>query len=122
VSRVHGPVDCYSGRSTVDSRPGRGGALTGAWRAAATKGGSSPRKYLEKEGTKGNLTATLVGAKAARFGRATARQSGGGPSSVGVQYGCAWSEPMQGMGRWCGDGALWCLLQGGDGGREAVGE
>jgi hypothetical protein len=88
VSRVHGPVDCYSGRSTVDSRPGRGGALVDAWRAAATKGGSLPQKHLEKEGTEGNLTAALVGAEAARFGRAMARQSGGEPSSVGVQFGC----------------------------------
>jgi hypothetical protein len=66
-------VDCYSARSTVGSRPGRGGALTDAWRAAATKGGSSPRKDLEKEGTEGNLTAALVDAGATRFGRATAR-------------------------------------------------
>jgi hypothetical protein len=56
VSRVHGPVDRYSGRSTVDSRPGQGGALGGAWRTAATEGWSSPRKHLEKEGTEGNLT------------------------------------------------------------------
>jgi hypothetical protein len=110
VSRVHGPVDCYSSQSTVDSRPGWGGALTGAWRAAATKGGSSPRKHLDKKGTEGNLTAALVGVGAARFGRATARQSGDGPSSAGVQYGCGWSEPMRGMGRWCGDGALGQLL------------
>jgi hypothetical protein len=74
VSRVHGPVDRYSGRSTVDSRPGWGGALTGVWRAAATEGGSSPQKHLEIEGTEGNLTATLVGAGAARFGRAMVRQ------------------------------------------------
>jgi hypothetical protein len=80
VSQVHGPVDRYSGRSTVDSRPGRGGALTGAWRAAATEGGSSPLKHLEKEGTEGNLTAALVGAGVARFGRATVRQSSGRPS------------------------------------------
>jgi hypothetical protein len=74
VSRVHGPVDRYSGRSTVDSRPGRGGALAGVGRAAATEGGSSPQKHLETEGAEGNLTATLVGAEAAWFGRATARQ------------------------------------------------
>jgi hypothetical protein len=28
----------------------------------------------------------------------------------GGQYGRGWSEPMRGMGRWCGDGALGCLL------------
>jgi hypothetical protein len=49
-------VDHYSDRSTVDSRLRQGGALTGAWHAAATEGGSSPWKHLEKEGTKGNLT------------------------------------------------------------------
>jgi hypothetical protein len=54
---------------------------------AATEGRSSPRKHLEKEGTEGNLTTALVGAGVVRFGRATARQSGGGPSSVGGQYG-----------------------------------
>jgi hypothetical protein len=110
VSRVHGPVDYYSGRSTVDLQPGWGGALADAWRAAATEGRSSPRKHLEKEGIEGNLTAALVGAGAVRFGRATARQSGGGPSLVGVQYGCGWREPMRGMGRSCGDGALGWLL------------
>jgi hypothetical protein len=81
-------MDCYSGQSTVDSRPRRGSALAGVWRAAATKGGSSPRKHLENEGTEGNLTVALVGAGAVRFGRATARQSGGGPSLVGMQYEC----------------------------------
>ena len=53
MSRVHGLVDRYSGRSTVDSRPGQGGALTDAWRVATTEGGSSPRKHLGKEGTEG---------------------------------------------------------------------
>jgi hypothetical protein len=56
VSRVHGPVDRDSGWSTVDSQPGQGGALTDAWRTAATEGGSSPRKHLEKEGIEGNFT------------------------------------------------------------------
>jgi hypothetical protein len=56
MSRVHGPVERYSGRSKVDSRPGQGGALAGTWHTAATEGGSSPRKHLEKEGTEGNLT------------------------------------------------------------------
>jgi hypothetical protein len=92
VSRVHDPVDCYFGRSTVDSQPGQGGALTGAWRGAATKGGSSLRKHLEKEGTEGNLTAVLVGVRAAWFGQATVGQCGGRPSSVGMQYGCEWSK------------------------------
>jgi hypothetical protein len=64
----------------------------------------------------------LVGVRAAWFGQATVRQSGGRPSSVGMQYGCEWSKQMRGMGRWCGDGALGWLLQGRDGGREAVGE
>jgi hypothetical protein len=54
-------VDHYSGRSTVDSRPGQGGALAGAWRAAATEGGSSPREHLEKEGVEGNLTGARGG-------------------------------------------------------------
>jgi hypothetical protein len=56
MSRVHGPMDRYSGWSAVDSRPGQGGALTGTWRTTATEGGRSPWKYLEKEGTEGNLT------------------------------------------------------------------
>jgi hypothetical protein len=56
VSQVHGPMDRYSGRSTVDSRPAQGGALAGVWRTGATEGGSSPQKHLEKEGTEGNLT------------------------------------------------------------------
>jgi hypothetical protein len=38
VSRVDGPVDRYFDRSTVDSRPGQGGVLTGAWRTAAMEG------------------------------------------------------------------------------------
>jgi hypothetical protein len=83
VSRVHGPVDRYSGRSTVDSRPGQGGALAGAWRAAATEGGSSWRKHLEKEGTEGNLAMTLVGAGAALFGRAMVDRGGGRSFSMG---------------------------------------
>jgi hypothetical protein len=66
---------------------GRGGVLARTRCSAATEGMSSPRKHLEKEGTEGNLTAMLVGVGVARFGRATVRQSGGGPSSVGGQYG-----------------------------------
>jgi hypothetical protein len=53
VNRVHGPMDRYSGRSTLDSRPGQGGALAGAWRTAATEDGSLPRKHLEKRGDRG---------------------------------------------------------------------
>jgi hypothetical protein len=51
--RSHGPL----------LRSVHGGLMTGigrrtrrAWRTAATEGGSSPRKHLEKEGTEGNLT------------------------------------------------------------------
>jgi hypothetical protein len=56
-------MDHCFGRSTVDSRPGQGGALTDAWHTAAMEGGSSSRKHLEKEGTEGNLT---MGGGAAR--------------------------------------------------------
>jgi hypothetical protein len=56
VGRFNGLVDRYSGRSMVDSRPGQRGALADAWRTAATEGGSSPWKLLEKEGTERNLT------------------------------------------------------------------
>jgi hypothetical protein len=69
-------VDHYSGRSTVDSRPRQGGALTGAWRAAATEGGSSPWKHLEKEGTEGNLTVG-EGGQHGGGARPTMRSSGG---------------------------------------------
>jgi hypothetical protein len=54
-------VDHYSDRCTVGLRPGQGGTLAGAWRAAATEGGSSPWKHLEKEGTEGNLTEGFTG-------------------------------------------------------------
>jgi hypothetical protein len=46
-------MDHYSGRSTVDSRPGQGDALVGACRVAATEGGSSPWEHLLKEGAEG---------------------------------------------------------------------
>jgi hypothetical protein len=62
-------VDHYSGRSTVDSRPGQGDALTGAWRTVATEGGSSPQKHLENEGTEGNLTVGEGGSTGAKRGR-----------------------------------------------------
>jgi hypothetical protein len=41
-----------------------------------------------------------------------ASKSGGGGawSSVGGQYKHGWSEPMRGLGMWCGDGALGHLL------------
>jgi hypothetical protein len=82
VSRVDGPVDRYFDRSTVDSRPGQGGALTGAWRAATMEGRSLPRKHLEKEGTEGNPTAVLVGAR--RCGLAGRR----------------WTEAAEEVSRW----------------------
>jgi hypothetical protein len=59
VSRVHGPMDRYSRRSTMDSRPRQGGALAAGWLMAAmgarrgvmrrkrrSGGGSSPRPFL----------------------------------------------------------------------------
>jgi hypothetical protein len=51
VSWVHGLVDHYSSRSTVNSRPGQGGALTGAWHTASTEGGSSLRWREKGEGS-----------------------------------------------------------------------
>jgi hypothetical protein len=62
-------VDHYSGRSTVDSRPGQGDAFTGAWCAATTEGGSLPQKHLEKEGTEGKLTVGEGGSTGAELGR-----------------------------------------------------
>jgi hypothetical protein len=59
----------YFGRSTVDSRPGQGGTLIGAWRAAATEGGSSPWEHLEKEGVEGNLTVGEGGSTGVERGR-----------------------------------------------------
>jgi hypothetical protein len=76
-------VDRYSGWSMVDSRPGQGGVLAGAWHVAAIEGGSSRRKHLEKEGTEGNRTVMLVGVGVARFGRATVDQGGGRSFSMG---------------------------------------
>jgi hypothetical protein len=77
VSRVHGPVDRYSDRSTADSRPGQGGALAGVWHMAATEGGSSPRKHLEKEGIEGNLT-EVGGGRHGNGARPTMSFNGGG--------------------------------------------
>jgi hypothetical protein len=82
VSRVHGTMDRYSGRSTVDSRSGQGGALTSAWRATAMEGGSSPRERLEEEGAEGILTTASVGDGAMWFGRASAVRSGDTWSSL----------------------------------------
>jgi hypothetical protein len=50
VDRVHGLW------STVDSRPGPGGALTGAWLAGAAEPGSSPRVGEKGEELRGELT------------------------------------------------------------------
>jgi hypothetical protein len=77
MSRVHGLVDRYSDRSTVDSRLGQGGALAGVWRTAATEGGSSPQKHLEKEGTEGNLTEVDGGRHGSGARLATSFNGGG---------------------------------------------
>jgi hypothetical protein len=115
VSRVLSPVDRYSGRSTVDSRPRRGGALASAWRAAATEGRSLPRKHLEKEGTEGNPTAVLVGAGVARLGRAMVDQGGGGSFLMGQSFGARRMGVGGGIG--CGGemGCSWSLYIGRDG-------
>jgi hypothetical protein len=76
VSRVHGPVDRYLGWSMVDSRSEQGSTLTGAWRATATEGGSSPWEHLEEEGAEGILTTASVGDGAMWFGRASTVRSG----------------------------------------------
>jgi hypothetical protein len=70
-------VDHYSGWSTVDSRPGQGGALTGAWHATAIEGGSSPREHVEKKGPEGNLTVGEGRQHGGKVGPAM-RSSGGG--------------------------------------------
>jgi hypothetical protein len=91
-------VDHYSGRSTVDSRPGQGGTLAGAWRAAATEGGSSPREHLEKEGVEGNLT---VG------------EGGGG--STGAERGRrrgAEAAAVEARRRWCSSRGGWKIRVG----------
>jgi hypothetical protein len=79
VSWDHDPVDHYFGRSTVDSRPGQGGALAGAFPTAATEGGSSLRKHLEKEGTEGNLTG-VGGGRHGNGARRVMSFNGGGPT------------------------------------------
>jgi hypothetical protein len=71
-------VDHYSGWSTVDSRPGQGGTLTDACRAAATEGESSLREHLEKEGAKGNLTVGEGGQHRGGARPATMDQNSGG--------------------------------------------
>jgi hypothetical protein len=75
-------VDHYSDRSTVDSRPGQGGTLAGTWRAAATEGGSSRRKHLEKDATEGNLTVGEGGQHGGGARPATRSRGGGGGSST----------------------------------------
>jgi hypothetical protein len=71
-------VDHYSGRSTVDSRPGQHSVLIGAWRVAATEGGSSSPEHLEKEGAEGNLTVGEGGQHEGGARSATMDQNGGG--------------------------------------------
>jgi hypothetical protein len=54
---------------------------------------------------------TVGKGRAVKSGAPTSKSGGGGVwSSVGGQYGCRWSEPMRGLGPWCGDGALGRLL------------
>jgi hypothetical protein len=50
----YGP--CKGGRSTVDSRPGPGGALSGARLAGAAERGGSPRVGENGEELRGVLT------------------------------------------------------------------
>jgi hypothetical protein len=79
-------VDHYSDRSTVDSRPGQGGTLAGTWRAAATEGGSSRRKHLEKDATEGNLTVGEGGQHGGGARPATRSRGGGGGSSTAMVF------------------------------------
>jgi hypothetical protein len=79
-------------------------------RASDPGQGSSLRVVLEGEGsglvlTEGSAERWTTGGEPTTVGNrwATTELDGG-------QYGCGWSEPMRGMGRWCGDGALGCLL------------
>jgi hypothetical protein len=74
VSRVHGLVDRYSGRSTMDSRLGQGGVLAGAWHAAATGGRELAAEIPREEGDRGELHHGVGG----RRGGA-AWPGGGGP-------------------------------------------
>jgi hypothetical protein len=62
--------------------PRSGSALAGAWRAAATEGGSSPQEHLEEEGAKGILTTASVGDGATWIGRVSAVRSGDAWSSL----------------------------------------
>jgi hypothetical protein len=56
VDRVHGLWPRKGGLSTVDSRPGPGGALAGAWLAGAAELGSSPWVGEKGEELRGVLT------------------------------------------------------------------
>jgi hypothetical protein len=98
VSRVHGPVDRYPSRSSVGSRPGQGGKVTGAWSTTATEGGSSPWEHLEEEGAEGILTTTLVGA--GQHGLVGYRRLG--VATLGARYGDPRSleERSKGRGGW----------------------
>jgi hypothetical protein len=49
-------MDRYFGWSTMDSQPGQGGALDGAWRTATTEGGSSLRRREKGEESNAILT------------------------------------------------------------------
>jgi hypothetical protein len=95
-------VDHYSGRSTVDSRPGQGGVLADAWHAAATEGGSSPQEHLEKEGAEGNLTVGEGSSTGAERGRRRWTKMAAGWSSVWGEW--RHGEAKQRVGR----GAVGC--------------
>jgi hypothetical protein len=82
VSRVHGPVDHYSGRSSVGSRLGQGSELASTWHIATTEGGSSPPERLEEEGAEGILITASVGDGATWSGRVSSRRSGDAWSSL----------------------------------------
>jgi hypothetical protein len=93
-------VDHYFGHSMVDSRPGQGGALAGAWRATATEGGSSPWEHLKKEGAERNLTMGEGGQHRGGARPATMDQNGGG-LELGVGRVEAWRGEAE-SGTRCG--------------------
>jgi hypothetical protein len=85
-------VDRYSGRSTVDSQPGQGGALTGAWLAGATEGGSSLRRREKGEGS--NTVLTKGFSDRGRGGVELAVvDNGGGGSYIDGEAKRKWSHP-----------------------------
>jgi hypothetical protein len=93
----------------VNSRSGQGGTLTGAWRVAATEGGSSPREHLEKEGAEGNLTVGEGGQHGGGVRPAMMDQNGGGLELGGVGLGARRREDGVGDGYggvWQGQGSL----------------